>query len=131
MNDLEKVEYINVLFDIYKNLLTEKQKDIMERYYTYNLSLKEISEDLNISRSAAFDTIEHASKKLYDFVSKLKIHKKRMKNQGGSRSFTLNSPFFMYYQMPSEALIASIFASAALSASANSSTLFTLECTSI
>ena len=79
MNDLEKVEYINVLFDIYKNLLTEKQKDIMERYYTYNLSLKEISEDLNISRSAAFDTIEHASKKLYDFESKLKIHEKRMK----------------------------------------------------
>ncbi len=79
MNDLEKVNEINILFDLYKNLLTDKQKIIMEKYYSFNLSLKEISEDLDISRSAVLDTIEHATKKLYEFDKKLLLREKKSK----------------------------------------------------
>ena len=79
MNELEKVEYINTLFDLYKELLTEKQKSIMEKYYSYNLSLKEISDELKISRAAVLDTIEHSTKKLNDYENKLRLHEKNQK----------------------------------------------------
>ena len=79
MNDLEKVNEINILFDLYKNLLTDKQKIIMEKYYSFNLSLKEISDDLSISRSAVLDTIEHSTKKLYEFDKKLSLREKKSK----------------------------------------------------
>ena len=79
MNELEKVEYINTLFDLYKELLTEKQKSIMEKYYSYNLSLKEISDELKISRAAVLDTIEHSIKKLKDYENKLRLHEKNQK----------------------------------------------------
>ena len=79
MNDLEKVNEINILFDLYKNLLTDKQKIIMEKYYSFNLSLKEISDDLSISRSAVLDTIEHSTKKLYEFDKKLFLREKKSK----------------------------------------------------
>ena len=79
MNELEKVEYINTLFDLYKELLTEKQKSIMEKYYSYNLSLKEISDELKISRAAVLDTIEHSIKKLNDYENKLRLHEKNQK----------------------------------------------------
>ena len=79
MNELEKVEYINTLFDLYKELLTEKQKSIMEKYYSYNLSLKELYDELKISRSAVLDTIEHSIKKLNDYENKLRLHEKNQK----------------------------------------------------
>ena len=79
MNELEKVEYINTLFDLYKELLTEKQKSIMEKYYSYNLSLKEISDELKISRAAVLDTIEHSIKKLNDYENKLRLHEKNQR----------------------------------------------------
>lgn len=76
MNDLEKFDYINRLFDFYKNLLTDKQKLIMQKYYEFNLSLKEISDELQISRSAVLDTIEHATKKLYEYEKSLSLYKR-------------------------------------------------------
>jgi len=38
MNSLEEFEYINNLYAIYKDLLTDKQKELMDSYYLYNLS---------------------------------------------------------------------------------------------
>ena len=89
MNELEKVEYINTLFDLYKELLTEKQKSIMEKYYSYNLSLKEISDELKISRAAVLDTIEHSIKKLNDYENKLRLHEKNQKLVGGIEKSSL------------------------------------------
>lgn len=79
MNELEKVEHINTLFDLYKELLTDKQKSIMEKYYSFNLSLKEISDELNISRAAVLDAIEHATKKLEEFEKKLKLNERNQR----------------------------------------------------
>ncbi len=69
-------DYINELLTIYKPLLTDKQADILEKYYQYNLSLSEISEDLGISRSAVSYAIEHAKDKILSFEEKLHLNEK-------------------------------------------------------
>lgn len=79
MLDINEFNYINELFDLYKNLLTDKQRDIMEKYFSYNLSLKELSDELKISRSAVFDTIDHSIIKLKQYEEKLKLHDKYRK----------------------------------------------------
>ena len=48
------------LFEVYKNLFTEKQKQILTEYYVYDLSLGEIAENNNVSRQAVNDTIKNA-----------------------------------------------------------------------
>ena len=63
-NNLEEFTYFSSLFEIYKNLLTDKQKDIMEKYYCYDLSLNEIATDLEISRSGVLDALSHAKDSL-------------------------------------------------------------------
>lgn len=74
MNSIDEFEYINSLYEIYKKLLTDKQILIMDKYYIYNLSLSEISEDLKISRNAVSDTLKHVKEKLLDYEDKLKLN---------------------------------------------------------
>lgn len=79
MNDLEEFNYFNELYVLYKNLLTDSQKEIMDLYYLFNLSLGEISKEKKISRSAALDSIEKSRKKLLDYENKLNLYKKTTK----------------------------------------------------
>ena len=79
MKKIEEFDYINNLFLIYGNLLTEKQKEIVEQYYVYNLSLSEISENINISRSAVSDSLLHAKDNLLKYEEELKIYEKQGK----------------------------------------------------
>lgn len=81
MNNLDEVLYINSLLDIYKNLLTENQKRVMEMYYVYNLSLSEIGEELSISRAAVNDTIKKSINSLKKYENSLKLTQKRAKLQ--------------------------------------------------
>lgn len=76
MNDIEFITYINDLYDLYSNLLTKKQKRIFELYYQYNLSLKEISIELKISRNAALDSLETSKKHLEEYEFKLNLLKR-------------------------------------------------------
>ena len=46
-----------MLYDIYGKLLTKKQQEIVEEYFLYNLSLREIAENKNISYQAVRDSI--------------------------------------------------------------------------
>lgn len=81
MNNLDEVLYINSLLDIYKNLLTENQKRVMEMYYVYNLSLSEIGEELNISRAGVNDTIKKSINSLKKYENSLNLLQKRAKLQ--------------------------------------------------
>ena len=73
---MKEREYLIELYMIYGCLLTEKQQDIFERYFYEDLSLSEISENTNISKSYIGKTINTINEKLNYYESHLKIHKK-------------------------------------------------------
>ena len=64
---------IGLLFEQYKDLLTEKQREIVSLYYEENYSLGEISENLNVSRQGVYDTLKRSEKILRDYEDKLKL----------------------------------------------------------
>ena len=61
---IEKTQRINNLLDLYKDLLTNKQQEVMDMYFLYDLSLSEIAEDTNTTRAAVFDLIKRTTKTL-------------------------------------------------------------------
>lgn len=67
----EKIVQIALLFDFYGQLLTEKQIEIIDMYYSNDLSLSEISEQLGISRQGVYDTLKRAEKTLFEYEDKL------------------------------------------------------------
>ena len=73
MSEINKTIEINRLLDIYGRLLTKQQFEIMSDYYYCDLSLSEISELRNISRTAVSDAIKTATKKLDKFEKNLGI----------------------------------------------------------
>ena len=75
MNEkLEEIIYLNNLFDLYQSLLTPAQSEIFNEYYNDNLSLSEISEIHNTSRSAASYSLKLVRKKLEKFEAKLHLN---------------------------------------------------------
>lgn len=79
MVSIEKTERINNLLDLYKDLLTDKQQEIMDMYYLYDLSLSEIAQDNNTTRAAVYDLIKRTSKTLENYEEKLHLLEKRNK----------------------------------------------------
>jgi predicted DNA-binding protein YlxM (UPF0122 family) len=45
-------------YKIYKNLLTDTQREYFEKYYLCDLTLQEIAQEHGISRSAVLDSIK-------------------------------------------------------------------------
>lgn len=68
---LEKVAWMNMLFDFYGELLTERQKDFMDLYYGQNLSLGEIAVEFNVTRQAVYDTLKRSEQVLSQYEDKL------------------------------------------------------------
>lgn len=77
--NIEKTERINNLLDIYGNILTDKQKEVMEMYFQYDLSLNEISLNLNVSRNAVYDLIKRTTSLLEKYENKLNFLAKKEK----------------------------------------------------
>ena len=59
-NSLEKKQRVNLLMDLYEDLLTEKQREYLDLYYHEDLSLSEISLIKNVSKNAVFDNLKKA-----------------------------------------------------------------------
>ncbi len=74
-----KHDYIVELYDLYSNLLTEKQRLYFEAYYFEDLSLAEVASSFNLSRNAIFDQIKHVEEKLNDYEEKLHFRAKSEK----------------------------------------------------
>ncbi len=75
---MKDLVYYNELFEIYSDLLTDKEKEAFKDYYYEDLSLSEIAENNDVSRAAV-------SKMVNTVVDKLKyyesiIHKHEMKD---------------------------------------------------
>lgn len=81
MKTLQKSIEINNLYDIYQNLLTEKQRTYFEEYYFDDFSITEISENRNVSRNAVHDLLKRTVAKLYDFETKLNQKQQNKKRQ--------------------------------------------------
>jgi len=76
---MEKRTYLTILYDYYSGLLNERQKEYFESYYFNNLTLKEISENLNISRNAVHKTIKKVEEKLECYEKILKMYERGLK----------------------------------------------------
>ena len=69
--DINKNMRISLLLEIYGNLLTTKQKQILTDFYDNNMSLGEIAENTSTSRQAVNDIIKRSQKILENYESKL------------------------------------------------------------
>ena len=68
-----------LLFDIYGEMLTQKQQDFISYYYNDALSLAEIAENEGITRQGVRDAIKRAEAQLIDFEKHLGLME-RFKN---------------------------------------------------
>lgn len=64
---------MTLLFDLYGELLTEKQQQLFDLYYNEDLSLAEIADLLKISRQGVRDGIVRAEALLSEFDEKLAL----------------------------------------------------------
>ena len=67
------------LYDLYQELLTEKQKVYFESYYFEDYSISEISENENVSRNAVHDQLKKTTAKLNDIEDAVHLRKTNMK----------------------------------------------------
>ena len=74
---MEKMFYLNDLFDLYGELLTDKQQMYFKDYYFDNLSYGEISEKYDVSRNAIFHQLKIIEEKLENFEKKLNLLAKK------------------------------------------------------
>jgi len=74
--ELDNIIRLNLLYDYYKDLLTDKQKEYFELTYFDNLSLAEIANDKNISRNAVHSELTRTIELLEFYESKLELLKK-------------------------------------------------------
>ena len=74
---MEKLIYLNNLYDLYGDLLTEKQQKYFEDYYFHNLSYGEIALKYNISRNAVFHQLKLLEQKLLFYEEKLNLYAKK------------------------------------------------------
>lgn len=73
---LQKTTRINILYDFYHPLLTNKQMEYMELYYREDYSLSEIAQNNNVSRQAVYDTIKRTEQLLEMYEKKLQLFNK-------------------------------------------------------
>ena len=76
---VEETIRLNQLFDIYKELLTVKQKEYFGYYFSDNYSLSEIADIFKVSRNAVHLQIKNIIKNLDSFEDKLKVLENNLK----------------------------------------------------
>ena len=72
---------ISILLDYYGNMLTEKQREVVEWYYNEDLSLSEIAEHTGITRQGIRDCIKRAEVQLLECEEQLGLRERFNKMQ--------------------------------------------------
>ncbi len=61
------------LFDFYGDMLTEKQRQVVELYYEEDLSLAEIAENQHITRQGVRDSLKRAEAQMLEMEERLQL----------------------------------------------------------
>ena len=77
----DKLTETSILFDLYGQLLTNKQRDVFKMYYEEDFSLAEIAEELGISRQGVHDAVKKGEKALTEYESKLGLFKRLIETE--------------------------------------------------
>lgn len=72
-------DYLVELYEIYKNLLTDREKEYFEYYYFEDYSLNEIAEVYDVSKSYVSKFLNQISEEIISFENKLSLYNKRQK----------------------------------------------------
>ncbi|WMJ22282.1 YlxM family DNA-binding protein [Paludicola sp. MB14-C6] len=72
---------VAVLLDFYGDMLTEKQRDVIDLYYNQDLSLSEIAEHEGITRQGVRDSIKRGEVYLFELEDKLKVFENYIETQ--------------------------------------------------
>lgn len=73
MTELEKKNRDQKLIAVYKELLTERQQEVLEDYYEDDFSLSEIAENRGTSKAAVYQNLTQALAKLSRYEEKLHV----------------------------------------------------------
>ncbi|MBQ8781517.1 MAG: DNA-binding protein [Oscillospiraceae bacterium] len=71
--DIEKELQFCILLDFYGDMLTEKQRDVVDLYYNEDLSLSEIAEHENITRQGVRDSIKRGEQTMLELEEKFHL----------------------------------------------------------
>lgn len=73
---LDEREHNSLLIDYYGDLLTKHQKEILQEYFNEDLSMNEIAENYQISKSAVQDLIKRSLVQMNNYEKILKLIQK-------------------------------------------------------
>lgn len=74
---MEKILKVAQLYDVYGQLLNEKQRDVINCYYNEDLSLQEIADNDGKTKQAISDMINRSVDKLFEFENELSLLKSK------------------------------------------------------
>ena len=74
---------ISFLLDFYGEMLTQKQREVIEYYYNDDLSLAEIADNEGITRQGVRDSIKRAEAQLLEMEERLGLARRFREMQAG------------------------------------------------
>ncbi len=77
--NIDKDLRFSVLLDYYADMLTDKQRDVIDLYYNEDLSLSEIAEHENITRQGVRDSIKRGEQTMLELEEKFKLAERSAK----------------------------------------------------
>ncbi|AEE96253.1 YlxM family DNA-binding protein [Mahella australiensis] len=78
---MDRIAEVGLLLDLYGSILTDKERNMLDLHYNYDLSLAEIAEQMGVTRQAVHDNIKRGEAQLYELDSKLHLLEQHMKQK--------------------------------------------------
>lgn len=92
---------MSYLLDFYGNVLTEKQRDMMQQYYNMDLSLSEIADNFGITRQGVRDSIKRGESVLTDLEQQVGFAEKYRALMDGMEKIKTYAQNIAYYNSAS------------------------------